>query len=369
MGEPGSEAFRKICCLLHDLGPGGATWQSVRLLAGHVKRGGGATICAQPGSLAEVAKRAGIEVLDVGWGEDGKYDSIWRCVAGHDVAIVQWELGLVDVFARVLKECSRVALAVHGAPQTVNRRLAPPGPMKLRRAVEDTVIDQRANVIVCGAIHRRKVAHAYGLPADALQIVPTAAPLEELGFRPADREPREVLAMTRLAPEKMSIVRLAVELVRERLTGDHECRLAVAGDGPRRAEAAEFCERRLPRGSWRIEGAPAEPLARLAEAELVVAQGATTLEAAALGRPVVVARSFGAREASGAVLTPENYDEAARDPFGNPQVTEDAAALWDDVLALDRASLVSLRRTVEKHNSPAVALEAFDDALAATVPT
>ncbi len=175
--------------------------------------------------------------------------------------------------------------------------------------------------------------------------------------------------MTRLAPEKMSIVRLAVELLRARLSSGHECRLVLAGDGPRRAEAAELCERRLPRGSWRIEGAPAEPLARLAEAELVVAQGATTLEAAALGRPVVVARSFGARGASGAVLSPENYDEAARDPFGNPQVTEDAGALWDDVLDLDNASLASLRRLVEEHNSPAVSLQAFDNALAATVPT
>ena len=294
MGEPGSEASRKICCLLHDLGPGGATWQSVRLSGcPRETRRVALTICAQPGSLAEAAvKRAGIEVLDVRWGEDGKYDSIWRCVAGHDVAIVQWELGLVDVFARVLKECSRVALAVHGAPQTVNRRLAPPGPMKLRRAVERAVTDQRANVIVCGAIHRRKVANAYGVPADALQIVPTSAPLDELNFRPAGREPREVLAMTRLAPEKMSIVRLAVELLGARLSSGHQCPGVLAGDGPRRAEAAELCERRLPRGSWRIEGAPAEPLARLAEAELVVAQGATTLEGGGVGsagrrRPLV----------------------------------------------------------------------------------
>ena len=368
MGEPGSEAFRKICCLLHDLGPGGATWQSVRLLAGHVKRGGGATIFAQPGSLAEIAERAGIEVVAVSWGEDGRSDSIWRHVAEHDVAIVQWELGLVDVFARVLNECGRVGLAVHGAPQTANRRLAPPGPMKLRRAVEGAVAEPRAAVVVCGTAHRRKVANAYGVPADAMQIVPTSAPLDELNFRPAGREPREVLAMTRLAPEKMSIVRLAVELARERLTGGDQCRLVVAGDGPRRAEAAELCERRLPRGSWRIEGAPAEPLARLAEAELVVAQGATTLEAAALGRPVVVARSLGAHGASGAVLSPENYDEAARDPFGNPQVTEDAGALWDDVLDLDNASFVSLRCKVEEHNSPAVSLQALDEAVAAAAP-
>lgn len=173
-----------------------------------------------------------------------------------------------------------------------------------------------------------------------------------------------MLAMTRLAPEKMPIVRLAVELLRERLAGGAACRLTVAGDGPRRAEAIELCKQRLPPGSWRVEDAPADPIARLAECDLVVAQGVTTLEAAALGRRVVVARSLGAHEASGAVLTPENYDEAARDPFGTPRVSEDFGALWGEVMALDAAALTRLRQQVEAHNSPEVALGALDGALA-----
>ena len=369
MVEPGSEASRKICCLLHDLGPGGATWQSIRLLAGHVERGGGATIFAQPGSLAEVAESAGIDVSLVRWGEAGDQGRIWRSVDEHDVAIVQWELGPVEVFARTLEECGRAALAVHGSPQGITRGFAPPAPMKLRRAVVRAATDPRAVILVCGADHRRKVAAAYGVPVEALRVLPTSVPLGEWGFGPKVGEPREMLAMTRLAPEKMPIVRLAVELLRQRLARGGNCLLTVAGDGPRRAEAIELCERRLPPGSWRIEDAPADPIARLADSDLVVAQGATTLEAAALGRPVVVARSLGAYEASGAVLTPENYDKAARDPFGDPRVSEDHGALWDEVLALDNASLVSLRRMVEEHNSPAVALQAFDDALAAAAPT
>lgn len=365
MGEPGGVVFRKICCLLHDLGPGGATWQSIQLLAGHVERGGDATIVAQPGPLAEAARNAGIGVSPVSWAESGDRDRIWRKVREHDAAIVQWELGPVEVFGRALEECGRVALAVHGAPQTVTRRLAPPAPMKLRRAVERAAADPRAVVLVCGAVHRLKVATSYGITMDALRVLPTSVPLNELSFRPAEGEPREVLAMTRLAPEKLSIVRTAVELVRVRLAGGHECTLTVAGEGPQQREVVELCERRLPPGSWRIEGAPADPIARLAESDLVVAQGATTLEAAALGRRVVVARSHGPRGASGAVLTPARYDEAARDPFGAPRVTENAGALWDEALLLDERGLAALRQLVEKHNSPERGLQAFDEALAA----
>lgn len=363
MGEAGSGAFRKVYCLLHSLGEGGATWHWVRLLAHHVERGDSATIIAQPGPLAEVARSAAIDVSPVSWGEGGNQGRIWRTVGEHDVAIVQWELGPVDIFTRTLETCGRTALTVHGAPQTVTRRLAPPGPMKLRRAIEQAAADPRAVVLVCGAAHRRKVAAAYGVPADALRVMPAFAPLQELSFDPAVGEPRKLLAMTRLAPEKMAIVRLAVELARERLAGGGECRLAVAGDGPRRAEAVELCERRLPPGSWQIDDAPADPIAQLAASDLVVAQGMTTLEAAALGRRVVVARSLGAREASGAVLTPDNYDEAARDPFSDPQVTEDAEQLWDELLAVDETALTDLRRLVERHNSPEAAALALDEAL------
>jgi hypothetical protein len=366
MDEPGSEEFGKVCCLLHDLGPGGANWQSVRLLAGHVERGGGATIFAQPGSLVDVARGAGIDVRPVNWGEGGDQGDIWRTVAEHDVAIVQWELGPVGIFARTLESCRRVALAIHSAPQGITRRFAPPAPMQLRRAVERATTDPRAVALVCGDTHRRKVAAAYGIPANALRVMPPLVPLNELNFDAGVGKPREVLAMTRLAPGKMPIVRLAVELLHERLAGGDECRLTVAGDGPRRAEALELCERRLPPGSWRIEGAPTDPIARLAESDLVVAQGTTTLEAAALGRRVLVVRSLGTNQASGAVLTPENYDAAARDPFGDLHVTEDARALWDEALGLDESALVALRQLVEAHNSPERALQAFDEAVATT---
>ncbi len=256
-----------------------------------------------------------------------------------------------------------MALAVHGAPQTLTRWLAPPLPMKLRRTVERTAAEPHGIVLVRGEAHRRKVAGAYGVHADDLQILPPSVPLDAMAFRPVTAQPREVLAMTRLAPEKMPILRLALELVRGRLAGGHECQLTVAGDGALRAEAIELCERGLPASAWRAEGAPDDPIARLAACDLVVAQGTTTLEAAALGRPVVVARPVGAREASGTVLVPGNYDGAARDPFGNPRVTEDTDALWKRILEIDNEALTELRQLVAEHNSPETAAKALDTAL------
>lgn len=366
MGGRSDLGVTAICCLLHSLAPGGSTWQWIRLLERHAKHGGGATIFAQPGALAETAKSYGIEVIPTSWGENGPHGGIWDMVAEHDAAIVQWEMGPMDSFDRALDACGRVALAMHVAPQEVTRRLAPPTPMRARRVAERAVAEPDAVALVRGEAHRRKVASAYGLPPEALQILPAALPLQEAPFRPVTREPREVLALTRLAPDKTAIVRVAVELVRERLRSGKPCRLTIAGDGPWRPEAIALCERRLPRDSWRIEGAPEDPLARLAASDLVVAQGTTTLEAAALGRRVVVARSLGAHGASATVLTPDRYDETARDPFGDPPVAENPTRLWKELVALNESDLSALRQLVESHNSLEVASEALGKALTAT---
>lgn len=363
MGDRGELGVAAICCLLHSLVPGGSTWQWIRLLERHVARGGRATIFAADGPLAEPARAAGVEVVPTSWGESLP-GGLWTTVAEHDAAVVQWEQGVMDVFPRALEACGRGALAVHGTPQGVTRAFAPPMPMKARRAIELAVAEPHAAVLVRGGAHRRKVAAAYAVPPAALRILPASVPLASLPFRPAKGEPVEILAMTRLASEKTAIPRVAIELARERLAAGRPCRLTIAGDGRWRPEAVTLCERRLPCDSWRIEGAPADPLARLATSDLVVAQGTTTLEAAALGRRVVVVRSLGAHGGSGVVLTPDDYDDAARDPFGDPRVTEDTAQLWNELLAVDESALTTLRQLVEKHNSLEVASQALNEALA-----
>jgi hypothetical protein len=365
MSDRGELGVAAVCCLLHSLVPGGSTWQWVRLLGRHVAQGGRATIFAPDGPLGQPARAAGIEVIPTSW--DHAFDrGLWSSVGEHDVAVVHWEQGVMDVFARALATCGRAVLAVHGTPQAVTRWFAPPMPVKASRTLELAVAEPHAVALARGEAHRRKVATAYGVPEGALRILPASVPLPSLPFRPTQGEPREVLAMTRLAPGKETIPRLAVELVRERIDAGKACRLSIAGDGPLRMEAVALCERRLRRGSWQIESAPEDPMARLAAADLVVAQGTTTLEAAALGKRVVVARSLGARGASGAALTPDSYDQAARDPFGDPGVTEDAARLWQEILALDETDLSALRHLVERYNSIEVASRTLGEALAAT---
>lgn len=366
MGGSSESGVAAICCLLHSLVPGGSTWQWIRLLARHVEHGGRATIVAELGPLAELARAAGIEVFPASWADGGPHGSVWDIVAEHNTAIVQWEQGAMDAFPRALDACERAVLAVHSAPQDITRRLAPPVPMKARRTVERAVAERHAVVMVRGEAHRRKMAATYGLPGDELRILPASLPTASLPFQPQPAEPEGVLAMTRLGPEKTAIVRVAIELVRAALGAGGRCRLTIAGDGPWRPEAVALCERRLPADAWQMEGAPEDPISRLAEAHVVVAQGTTTLEAAALGRRVVVARSLGARSASGVVLTPQNYDDAARDPFGDPRVTEDAGQLWDELFAVDHTDLTALRQLVEEHNSLEIAARALDDALAST---
>jgi hypothetical protein len=367
MGNRGELGGTAICCLLHSLAAGGSTWQWIRLLERHAAEGGRATVFAPDGPLAEPARAAGVEVVPASWDENGVRGGVKAAIAEHDLAIVEWEQGAMDSFPWVLEACGRAALTMHQTPQTMTRWLAPPTPMKARRTVERVVAEPHAVVLVRGEAHRRKVAAAYALPPKALRILPPSVPLPSLPFRPNPGAAKEVLAMTRLAPDKTAIFRLAVELVRERLSTGHPCRLTIAGEGPLREDAIALCERRLPPGSWRVEGAPKDQIARLADSDLVVAQGTTTLEAAALGRRVVVARPYGANGASGVVLTPSDYDAAARDPFGDPRVTDDVSQLWDELLALDEADLSELRHLVESHNSLEVASRTLGDALATTI--
>jgi hypothetical protein len=256
-----------------------------------------------------------------------------------------------------------VVLTLHQAPDALARWLGPLAMPEARAPIARALAEERAAVLVRGEWHRRRVAEAFDLPAADLGVLPASIPLDAIPFQPQLGEPREILALTRLAPEKAAIAQLAVELTRARLAAGRPCRLTIAGEGPRRGRLAELCERCLPPSAWRIEGAPRDPVGRLFASDLIVAQGLTTLEAAALGRRVVVARSLGEGHAAGAVLSPDRYDEAARDPFGCPPLSDEPERLWGEILALDAEGLGQIRRLVEAHNG----LEAASQALAQAI--
>jgi hypothetical protein len=357
-----------VCCLLHNMVPGGSAWQWIHLLERHVEAGGAATIVAPPGPLSATAREAGIELIGIDWndGPPQGHDALWHIVAGHDAAIVHWDHGVMRAFAPARAACGRAVLAVHQAPNALTRWFGPEIVASARAPLIRAVNDEHAAVLVRGESHRRRVATAFDLPEASLDILPASVPLASIPFQPRNGTPVEVVALMRLSPEKAAVGQLAVALTRTRLAAGHPCRLTIAGDGPWRAEAEALCERELPSGSWQIEVAPADSIARLAAADLVVAQGLTTLEGAALGRPIVVARAVDENNAAGAVLRPNLYELAARDPFGRPPLCDDAAQLWDELLAVDGEQLRRLRTLVENHNSLPVASRALADALAGT---
>jgi hypothetical protein len=368
MGRRSARSARSICCLLHNLTAGGSAWQWVRLLGRHVAGGGRATICAPPGPLAEPAANAGIEVVPTAPWLEGAVTpraDLWDVVGKHDVAVVHWEQGVMETFGPALAACGRAALAVHQSPRGLTRWFGESTVATAGEVLEQAVEERNAVVLVSGAAHRRKVAAAFGVPEKGLLTLPASVDLDSLAFQPSLGEPHELLAMTRLSPEKAALVELAIELTGARLATS-DCRLTIAGEGSWRDEAVARCDARLPGGSWRIEPAPEDPAARLATADLVVAQGVTTLEAAALGRRVVVARA--AAEEGGVVLTPDRYDEAARDPFGDPVLVTDPDQLWDEALALGGDDMRDLRRLVEDHNGIEAAARALDGAVASTDP-
>jgi hypothetical protein len=366
MDAEGTLGVRRVCCLLHNLIPGGSARQWIHLLGGHVARGGEATIIAPPGKLDGLAEAAGIRLVPHHWDNHTPLgcERLWPIVSRHDVAIVHWDHQVMRAFEPALQACGRAALVLHQAPHALDW-LGPEVFGEARAILESALGRRRAVVLVRGESHRRRVAAAFAVEERKLRILPASIPRPPLPRHQAADQPNEVLALMRLSPEKAAIAHLAVELVRARHAGGRNCRLVIAGEGPWREDAVALCKRQLPAGSWRVEEAPRDPIARLADADLVVAQGLTTLEAAALGRRVVVARG---REsgAAGTALSPELYDVAARDPFGQPPLTQGAEDLWAQILAVDRGHLQALRELVERHNSLEVASRALAEALAAT---
>lgn len=355
-----------VCCLLHNMIPGGSARQWIHLLGRHVDEGGRATIVAPPGLLEPAARTAGIEFEANSWNGEGTLGGteLEDVLAGHDLAIVHWDHLVMDALGPALSACSRVALTLHQMPDAPARWPGSGGMPAVRAPIARALAEERAAVLVRGESHRERVAAAFDLLAAELDILPASVPLESIPFQPQLGEPREILALMRLAPEKAAVAQLAVELTRARLAAGRPCRLTIAGEGPQRERLAALCERRLPASAWRIEDAPRDPIARLFASDLIVAQGLTTLEAAALGRRVVVARSVDGNRAAGAVLTAEGYDDAARDPFGRPPLSDDPGQLWDEALALDEDDLRQIRRLVETHNSLEAASKALADAIA-----
>src|ERR1700709_368341 len=166
MGRRGALDVDRVCCLLHNLLPGGSGRQWLPLLSAHVRAGGEATIVAPPGPLSASAEAAGIELIEVDW-EDGLPqgpDALRHVVGGHAVAVGHWDHGVMKAFAPALTACGRAVLAVHQAPDALARWFGPEILPSTRGALVRAASDRRATVLVRGGAPRRRGGPAVGPP-------------------------------------------------------------------------------------------------------------------------------------------------------------------------------------------------------------
>ncbi|MCW2989248.1 MAG: hypothetical protein JWM24_2186 [Solirubrobacterales bacterium] len=245
-----------ICCLLHNMVPGGSARQWIHLLERHVQAGGKAAIVAPPGAMSRRARNAGIDLVEVAWNDLTPHldQSPWPLVAAHDAAVVHWDHEVMHAFGPALAACGRAALVLHQSPHALSRWFGDEILTAARGPIDEALEGRHAVVLVRGEWHRRRFAEAFGLPAQRLQILPASIPLAAAPSMTMQGPPREVLALMRLSPDKAAIARLAVEIVRTRLEAGHPCQLAIAGEGPWRADAATLCAGagcRRGAGSWK----------------------------------------------------------------------------------------------------------------------
>jgi hypothetical protein len=337
----------------------------MHLLGAHVAGGGRATVIAPAGPLSLQLRAAGIETVPIDWSESlaDRRGELREALTGHQVAIVHWDHEVMYALDRAREVCGRAILSAHQMPLAMARWFGPEVIPPARELLAGALEDARTCVVVRGEWHRGHFERAFGLRADAM--LPAAIPIPPEPPAPAAAAPGEILALMRFSPEKEPVARLAVELTRARLRRG-SARLAIAGEGPWREEAIALCRDGLPPGRWRIEPAPADPTARLASADLVVAQGLTTLEAAALERRVIVARLEPDGGVAGAVLAPGNYAAAAGDPFGRPRLSPSPEELLDQARSLSMAEVRKLRELVVERNSLAAGTKALAEAIATT---
>jgi len=240
----------RVCCLQRNLNPGGSARQWVHLLAHHVASGGQATILAPPGPLEETARDAGIEVVPTIWRGEGATG--WRGVtavaADHEAAIVHWDHEVMAAFGPALEASGRAALAMHQAPEASARWFGNEYLQHARAPIDHALRERGSLILVCGEAHRRRFesAPAFDVPPGRLRLLPASIPIPSGLFEPSPDEPREILALARLSPDKQPIQRLAIELARARFDAGGQVRLTIAGEGPCREEAIALCGRRLP---------------------------------------------------------------------------------------------------------------------------
>ncbi|MFA4930046.1 MAG: glycosyltransferase family 4 protein [Patulibacter sp.] len=348
----------RLTCVLGDLQVGGVARLYTDLLTQLVRDGRVCRIVAPDGPLRDELVERRIEWEPIDW--DGpRLNSLRHLHAllePGEPTIVVADPRTSHVIASAASR-GPVVCAFHTTADLMDAWLGERPMQRLADVVRSLQAARGLEVLTIGEQYRATYVERFDWDPDAVTVLPPAIDVEAFPYADPPVDPDLIVCVARLSPEKHAHVRNAIKLVHAGRATGRDARLEFYGDGPWRAEAEALCAERLPAGSFTFHGATRRPAAALRSAGLVVATGLTALEAACIGRRVVISRNI-PEDVLGPVFTTEHFDLLADYAFGGRflPLTMPVDEAWD---TLDRVRPEDLRavreRVLAEHSLPTAA--------------
>jgi hypothetical protein len=363
--------------VLRDMAVGGVPRLYVDVCRRLIARGVRATICADDGPTVREADEAGVEVVRINWsdGQAATFDAVTRAAAERDAdaAIVLCDPLLLPVVPAAWAGAGRVLVAVHSSVRSLAREWFAPAELDHLGALARAMMESGSGTLSArGSAHVAEVASTLDIDASRVAIVAPGVRTDRLVFEPRV-PPRDatVLVLSRLSPEVAQRIQAGVALVAGGRAAGRNCTLRLVGDGPWREQAIALCRDRIGETGWAVDPLTDDPYGTIQAADVVVASNLTSLEASALGRPVVAARRSGSADDDsvlGPLIGPGNFGLLSDDIFGTTLPAADPGQVWQAIDAVDEPHLAQVRAQVERLNSSEAQAEAFLARLAALRP-
>jgi hypothetical protein len=196
-------------------------------------------------------------------------------------------------------------------------------------------------------------ARLLGLADDAVQVAPNGIVVPDWDGAVSVGPVRSVTLLCRLAGDKLLHVRAAIELVAAGLARGRDVTLQIYGSGRAEWLVRRMLQRALPASAWRLDPANPDITSILSEADVVVGTSRASLDALALGRRVVAAKTVrDPRGQLGPLATPSTFDALAAENFGwrrPPPVPADH--LWDKLESVTAAELTAVADRARREHS------------------
>lgn len=358
----------RLTVVLPSLDIGGVQRLYVDVLGELCARGVACRIVAPDGALRPQVQDRGIAWSAIDWSARlSSYRALAAQVPAGEPAVLIADPTVLHVLPALIAR-GPTALALHSTPAGFEDWLEPRTLARLRALLPVALARRGLALLTIGEEYVRGYATFFGVDESGISLLPPAVDSGRIAFAAPRERLDAVLCLARLSPEKSPQIRAGIDLVCARLRIGQPCRLDVIGDGPWRGRAEMMCAASLPAGAYAFHGATLDPRPALRAAPVVAATGMAALEAACAGARVVIVRTtLDDAGALGPVLSPDSYDERARESFGaRVPAPRSAEATWADLEALTPAQLEQVRARIERCHGPEAAADAVMEALAAT---